>query len=98
MYSSLRSLLPPRARPEFTVFALGPDLDLVIEGRGQAGQGLDGRRSEGQRVAFELIEHRELLGKLCDQSLPCKVIGRKHQFNLEVRERDIFGRAELRNR
>ncbi|ESY59964.1 hypothetical protein X743_34990 [Mesorhizobium sp. LNHC252B00] len=57
MYSSLRSLFPPNARPELQSFAFGVDLHLAPQMLGEAVELLDGRGSKGERIAFELFQH-----------------------------------------
>ncbi len=54
MYSSLRSLLPPKARPELQSSRLAIELDVAAEMGRKARQFLDRRRPESQRIALEL--------------------------------------------
>ena len=61
-YSSLRTLLPPKAMPRVAVLALGPDLDPAAEGGAEPGQRMDRRRAEQQRNASEVVEaHRPIV-------------------------------------
>ena len=55
MYSSLRVLLPPKARPLLHVLALGPHLGAA-EVAAQSLQVMDGTGPEGQPVAGEVVE------------------------------------------
>ena len=50
-YSSLRTLLPPKAMPGVAVLPLRPDLDAATQRRAEARQRVDRRRAEQQRDA-----------------------------------------------
>ena len=55
-YSSLRTLLPPYARPGVAVLALGPDLDLAAEVLGEALEAVDRGGAERERNAWKIGE------------------------------------------
>jgi hypothetical protein len=55
----LSRLVAPEGNARVAVLALGPDLHPAAEVRAQAGQGMDRRRAERERVALEVVEaHR----------------------------------------
>ena len=57
-YSSLRVLLPPKARPEFTSSRFA-QIAAPAEVRRQAVEAMDGRRAEGQRVPRERFQRHD---------------------------------------